>query len=466
MPVSIFCFRYHLYRAVVVPVTIQEPLTSKAPQPADPPRPCVTSWVLLTLPVLSITSPAPPSVHSGARISIRLRSGMRDSSLNTVQVGNLAARSEPRIELVPESPVWPPVRTQGPRLCKAPWPISPLPELLWAQPGATSQHPQLRIGRVAASQQPVALSPMAWLSIRSMASMRLPERRPAAPLNLGVAPRRSAPRTRLLPEFSAGAAQSCSRRVLRSEASSATLRRPKETPLSAGSPETRREQADLPADPTPGPLPPIPKVRAVVCGSPGVDASLRRLEPLSKRPRQRRVPITFPPVHVAALHAIQTTLRLRLVPESPEWPPATRARVHPLRDPLLAGRGLSTPPTEPYSGQAQDSAFPRRELQHDGKKQKRRDSRKQAGRKLDGRLHSPGADRTSQSSLRRTYGSQGLLRALQMSGISQSRSSSSPCLKLSQRADSSEAFRAEGRSTARAQESFMEPPRSLRERSR
>ncbi|OLP72967.1 hypothetical protein AK812_SmicGene47990, partial [Symbiodinium microadriaticum] len=255
MPVSIFCFRYHLYRAVVVPVTIQEPLTSKAPQPADPPRPCVTSWVLLTLPVLSITSPAPPSVHSGARISIRLRSGMRDSSLNTVQVGNLAARSEPRIELVPESPVWPPVRTQGPRLCKAPWPISPLPELLWAQPGATSQHPQLRIGRVAASQEPVALSPMAWLSIRSMASMRVPERRAAAPL--GVAPRRSAPRTRLLPEFSAGAAQSCSRRVLRSEASLATLRRPKETPLSAGSPETRREQADLPADPTPGPLPPI-----------------------------------------------------------------------------------------------------------------------------------------------------------------------------------------------------------------
>ncbi|CAE7706407.1 unnamed protein product, partial [Symbiodinium sp. CCMP2456] len=78
LPVSIVSFRYHLYREVVVPVTIQERLPFKAPQPVDPPRLCVTSWVLLTLPVLSITSPPPPvAVHSGAaRISIRLRSDM------------------------------------------------------------------------------------------------------------------------------------------------------------------------------------------------------------------------------------------------------------------------------------------------------------------------------------------------------------------------------------------------------
>ena len=78
---------------------------------------------MLTLPVLSIASPPPPSVQSGARISIRLRSGMRDSSFNAVQLSNFAgARSEPRIQLVPESPMWPAVRTCGPRLCKAPWP--------------------------------------------------------------------------------------------------------------------------------------------------------------------------------------------------------------------------------------------------------------------------------------------------------------------------------------------------------
>ena len=449
LPVSIVCFRYHLYRAVVVPVTIQEPLTSKAPQPVDLPRPCVTSWVLLTLPVLSIASPPPPSVQSGARISIRLRSGMRDSSFNAVQLSNFAgARSEPRIQLVPESPVWPPVRTGGPRLCKAPWPISPLPELVWAQPGATSQHPQLRIGRVPASQQPVPLSPIARLSIRSMASLRVHERLPAPPL--GELLRRSTPRTRLVPEFSAAAVQSCSRRVLRCEASLAlTLRRPRTQPQN--SPETTREQADLPPEPTPL-LAPILRVRHSEKLDP---PSMSRLEPPSKRPRQRRVPIS-PPVHAAAL---PSRLRVRLVPESPEWPAATRARVHPLRDPCIPGRGLETPPTRPC-GEVHPSGLRRRDLQHDGKKQKRTESHKQVGRKLDSRsvrLHSPGRDRTSQSSLRRTYGSQGLLRALQMSGSTQSRSSSShsnhgsPCLKLSQRADS-EAFRAESRSTARAQD--------------
>ncbi|CAE7284005.1 unnamed protein product, partial [Symbiodinium necroappetens] len=48
LPVCIVSFRYHLYREVVVPVTIQERLPSKAPQPVDPPRLCVWSWVLLT----------------------------------------------------------------------------------------------------------------------------------------------------------------------------------------------------------------------------------------------------------------------------------------------------------------------------------------------------------------------------------------------------------------------------------
>ena len=124
LPVSIVCFRYHLHREIVVPVTIQERLPSKVPHPVDPPRPCVTSWVLLTIPVLSITLPPPPvAVHSGAaRITIRLRSGMRDSSFHAVQVGHAGARSGPRIQLVPESPMWPAVRTCGPRLCKAPWP--------------------------------------------------------------------------------------------------------------------------------------------------------------------------------------------------------------------------------------------------------------------------------------------------------------------------------------------------------
>ena len=109
----------------------------------------------------------------------------------------------------------------------------------------------------------------------------------------------------------------------------------------------------------------------------------RGSNPRSKRPRQRRVPISLP-IHTAAL---PSRLRVRLVPESPERPAATRVRVHPLRDPLIAGRGLETPPTEPY-GQAHRSGLRRRDLQHDGKKHLRTESR----RKLDSRsarLHSP-----------------------------------------------------------------------------
>ncbi|CAE7945909.1 unnamed protein product [Symbiodinium sp. KB8] len=139
LPVSIVSFRCHLYREVVVPVTIQERLPFRAPQPVDPPRLCMTSWVLLTLPVLSITSPPPPvAVHSGAaRISIRLRSDMRrvlrcpDSLAVTLRpktlerleprskrqdsdgcpisppVHTAALPSRLRLRLVPESPEWP-----------------------------------------------------------------------------------------------------------------------------------------------------------------------------------------------------------------------------------------------------------------------------------------------------------------------------------------------------------------------